>query len=117
MNDLEKRLNSIENEIKSHQKEIEKHRDEIRKLEKQRKDIRSKTSFERLIEGDVCNADIGDKVIILQGPYEGKTGIVSHKDVGTRFYGGRAKQFTFYEVSFPDGGVLTYHHTDLKKSR
>ena len=67
--------------------------------------------------GDICNARIGEEVIILSpGSYEGQKGVVYNKDWGCSHHKGKEKWFTYYEVQFEDGGILTYHHNAVEKA-
>ncbi len=114
-----KDLQKIE-EYKNRRKSLE---EQINALEKKKDaltvkidDLDDKVNFDRIVEGDICNVKIGDKVLILkEGKYEGEIGEIHSKDSKRLDYKGKHKDFTFYEVSLPDHMILTYHHNVLKK--
>ncbi|MFH0830396.1 MAG: hypothetical protein V1887_04540 [Candidatus Aenigmatarchaeota archaeon] len=103
-------------QLKRYDREIEEQKKWLDETLGKKTKLQSRIAFDRTPEGDSCKAREGDRVMILrEGDYKGKVGVVHERMMGTMHYENQSKSFAVYEVLFSDNTILTFHHTVLKK--
>lgn len=82
----------------------------------QQQDLGDKIIFDNTIEGDICDAEVGDEVVFISGEYKGQRVIVNERESCGAEYNGKFKGWYAYEVKSLDDSILgTFDHSILKK--
>lgn len=114
----------VTEEIAAARERIAGYGSEIHRLETKLQELRGESNdalwdaaFDAKVDGDQCDAEVGEKVLVIEGEdYAGLTGVVLDKKTNTRSHKGVVKTDTSYDIELSTGErVDGYYHTALEK--